>query len=172
MGQINNFMGKFSLAICLSLVMAMSGICYAENIVTSHSGIVFPLLAPRLSSGYGLRNHPIKKVIKHHNGVDLAAPEKSHVRAIAGGMVVFAGELKGYGKIVTIKHPDDYISIYGHLSSISVVVGEVLSSGTLIGRVGSTGHVTGPHLHFEWRKGSRSIDPLKVFPDLAKEPVG
>lgn len=172
MSDINNFIRLFKTPIRLCLILAMGGVCLAENLVTSQSGIVFPLLAPKLTSGYGLRNHPIKRVVKHHNGLDLAAPEKSHVRAIAGGMVVFAGELRGYGKIVTIKHADDYISIYGHLSSISVSVGQVLSSGTLIGRVGSTGQVTGPHLHFEWRKGNRSIDPLKVFPDIAKEPVG
>ena len=167
-----NIFGKSRVVLVLAILLAPVSNCLAENLVTSQSGIVFPLLAPRLSSGYGLRNHPIKKAIKHHNGVDLAAPEKSHVRAIAGGMVVFAGYLGGYGKVVTIKHADDYISLYGHLSSINVIVGQVISAGTLVGRVGSTGNVTGPHLHFEWRKGNRSINPLKVFPDLAKEPVG
>ncbi len=144
----------------------------AESLLTSTSGIVFPLLAPRISSGYGYRSHPIKKARKHHNGVDLAAPEKSHVRAITDGMVVYAGNLGGYGKVVTIKHQDDHISLYGHLSSIEVVVGQLVTAGALVGRVGSTGNVTGPHLHFEWRKGRKSINPLKVFPDLAKEPVG
>lgn len=169
MGIINNQITRF---FCIAVIATLSSYSYADNQIASQSGIVFPLLAPRLSSGYGIRNHPIKKVIKHHNGVDLAAPEKSHVRAIASGMVVFAGELRGYGKVVTIKHPDDYISLYGHLSSIDVEVGQVISSGTLVGRVGSTGHVTGPHLHFEWRKGGKSINPLKVFPALAIEPVG
>lgn len=172
MGRNIHIFGKSKILVTLVVMLSMVGNCIAENLITTQSGIVFPLLAPRLSSGYGYRNHPIKKAVKHHNGVDLAAPSKSHVRAISGGMVVFAGKLGGYGKIVTIKHADDYISIYGHLSTISVVVGQVISAGTLIGRVGSTGNVTGPHLHFEWRKGSKSIDPLKVFPDLAKEPVG
>jgi murein DD-endopeptidase MepM/ murein hydrolase activator NlpD len=135
-------------------------------------GVVFPVLAPRLSSGYGPRNHPIRKMVRHHKGVDLAAPTQSHVRSIAEGLVVFAGELPGYGKVVTIKHDGDYISLYGHLDSYTAIVGQKLPAGTIIGRVGSTGMATGPHLHFEWRKGNKSIDPLEVFPDLASEPVG
>lgn len=161
---------KISINLLFTLLVSSSA--WAENIVMSQSGVVFPLLAPKLSSNYGLRNHPIHKAIKHHNGVDLAAPKKSHVRVVAGGMVVFAGELRGYGKVVTVKHEGGYISLYGHLNSIDVSVGQVIASGTIIGRVGATGRVTGPHLHFEWRKGSKPINPLKVFPDLATEPVG
>jgi murein DD-endopeptidase MepM/ murein hydrolase activator NlpD len=156
----------------LVILMLFSVNCLAENLVTSQPGVVFPLLAPKLSSGFGPRNHPIKRAVRHHHGVDLAAPEKSHVRSILSGIVIFAGDLNGYGKVVTVKHGDDNISLYGHLSSINVIVGQTVNSGAVIGRVGSTGMVTGPHLHFEWRKGRRSINPLKVFPDLATEPVG
>ncbi len=109
MGRYNNKFNLSKILVAVVLIVGMVGSCLAENLITTQSGIVFPLLAPRLSSGYGYRNHPIKKAIKHHNGVDLAAPSKSHVRAIAGGMIVYAGTLGGYGKIVTIKHADEYV---------------------------------------------------------------
>jgi murein DD-endopeptidase MepM/ murein hydrolase activator NlpD len=138
---------------------------------SAHS-IVFPLMAPRISSTFGSRNHPVRKVHRHHNGIDLAAPENSHVRAVAAGLVVFADEYAGYGKLVTIKHQDGYISLYGHLNDIRVNPGKRVNPGDIIGRVGSTGLATGPHLHFEWRKNGKSIDPLKVFPALAKDATG
>ena len=143
-----------------------------ESITSASSTIIFPLLFPKLSSKYGSRLHPIKKIVKHHGGVDLAAPEKSHVRAIMAGRVVFAGTLPGYGKIVTVEHSSGEYSLYGHLSEILLGVGTKVDAGTLIGRVGSTGSATGPHLHFEWRENGKLIDPLKKFPSLASDPVG
>jgi murein DD-endopeptidase MepM/ murein hydrolase activator NlpD len=129
--------------------------------------IVFPLIAPRVSSGFGQRIHPIRKFSMQHQGVDLAAPENSHVRAILPGTVVFAGKYAGYGNLVTIEHVRGYASMYAHLSEIKVQVGQHVEAGALIGRVGSTGLATGPHLHFEWRHNGRAMDPLKVFPALA-----
>lgn len=130
--------------------------------------IVFPIIAPRVSSHFGLRVHPIRKFSTKHQGVDLAAPENSHVRAILEGRVVFAGPYAGYGNLVTIDHGHGYVSLYGHLSEIKVVVGAKIPAGTLIGRVGSSGMATGPHLHFEWRKDGKAQDPLRVFPSLAE----
>ena len=134
--------------------------------------VVFPIMAPRLSSGYGKRTHPIYHSTRHHKGVDLAAPENAHVRAIATGTVVFADEYGGYGKLVTVKHKAGYSSLYGHLSEIRVNPGERIKAGDIVGRVGSTGNVTGPHLHFEWRHQGEPIDPLTVFPALAAEAEG
>jgi murein DD-endopeptidase MepM/ murein hydrolase activator NlpD len=134
--------------------------------------VVFPIMAPRLSSGYGSRKHPVFKSVRHHNGVDLAAPENSHVRAILPGVVIFADTHGGYGKLVTVKHKNGYSSLYGHLSEIRVNPGERIKAGDIIGRVGTTGKVTGPHLHFEWRKNGEPIDPLKVFPALAADAEG
>ena len=129
--------------------------------------IVFPIIAPRLSSKFGMRVHPIRKFSRAHQGVDLAVPENSHVRAILGGRVVFAGDHAGYGKLITIDHGKGYASLYGHLSEIDVCLGQELQPGTLIGRVGATGAATGPHLHFEWRKAGKPLNPLKIFPSLA-----
>lgn len=134
--------------------------------------IVFPLLAPRMTSDFGTRKHPIFRRSKHHSGIDLAAPENSHVRAIAQGIVVFAGEHGGYGKLITIAHEDGFVSLYGHLNEMKVGVGKRVRAGDIIGRVGSTGWSTGDHLHFEWRKDGEALDPLEVFPYLAQEAEG
>lgn len=134
--------------------------------------IVFPLMGPKLSSKYGLRIHPVRKLVRHHGGVDLAAPEKSHVRAVAAGRVIFAGEYAGFGKLVTIRHDGQRVSLYGHLSEVLVNTGDKIEAGKIIGRVGSTGLATGPHLHFEWRVDGDAVDPLKVFPSLAKAAMG
>ena len=153
-------------------VFLMTTSALADTIAKLNSTIVFPLLAPRLSSNYGTRKHPIFKVVKHHSGLDLAAPEKSHVRVVADGTVIFAGTLPGYGKVVSVSHSDKFVSLYGHLSEVSVETGAQISAGTIIGRVGSTGHATGPHLHFEWRKEGRPLNPLAVFPEIAADPLG
>jgi murein DD-endopeptidase MepM/ murein hydrolase activator NlpD len=158
------------------IVLLISGVPYqgsaSEFLQLSSHSFVYPLLAPRISSSYGPRIHPIKKSKKHHSGVDLAAPEKSHVRAVMTGRVVFAGPLGGYGNMVSIKHEGEKLSLYGHLSKINVKVGDVIEAGTILGLVGSTGSATGPHLHFEWRENGKPLDPLKIFPHLAAEPLG
>ena len=136
------------------------------------SSVVFPILNPRLSSKFGKRHHPVRKTRRHHNGVDLAAPENSHVRAIASGRVIFADTYSGFGKLVTIDHGGGYVSMYGHLSEIRINIGENVKAGDLIGRVGSTGLATGPHLHFEWRKDGKPLDPLKAFPFFTAEAEG
>lgn len=134
--------------------------------------IVFPLMAPQLSSQFGERKHPIYKSHKHHDGVDLAAPSNSHVRSVFGGKVVYAGDYKGYGKLVTISHGEGFTSLYGHLNEMLVNPGDTVKAGEIIGRVGSTGASTGPHLHFEWRHFGKAINPLKVFPSLAAKAEG
>jgi len=161
------------------VVVAFFLICCAIPVSASDSlrgdisdVIVFPLQTPRLSSTYGMRRHPIRKIARHHSGVDLAAPKKSHVRSIAEGYVIFSGTLPGYGKTVSIRHSDQHVSLYGHLNSMSVKVGQRIPAGKVIGRVGSTGMATGPHLHFEWRQDGKAINPLKFFPNLTKKPQG
>ena len=139
-----------------------------QNAVNGGFSIVFPIMAPRVSSGYGIRIHPIRKFSRLHRGVDLAAPENSHVRVVAEGRVVFAGDYAGFGKLVTVEHRDGYTSLYGHLAEITVNAGDKIPAGALIGRVGSTGLATGPHLHFEWRHDGTPLDPLKAFPLLAE----
>ena len=136
------------------------------------SNVVFPLVSARLSSPFGKRVHPVKKVVAHHQGVDLAAPSYAHVRSMASGQVIFAGTHGGYGKLVTIRHNNGYMSLYGHLDEISVNLGDRLSAGQILGRVGSSGLATGPHLHFEVRRQGKPVDPLKLFPELSKKAEG
>ena len=155
-----------------TLVAAGAESLAALPAILSSSPVVFPLMSPRLSSTFGPRKHPVRKVHRHHNGVDLAAPENSHVRSVLPGRVVFSDTYAGFGKLVTIEHAEGIVSLYGHLNEILVNPGQEVASGELIGRVGSTGLATGPHLHFEWRKNGTAVDPLTVFPNLAKQAQG
>lgn len=153
------------LALCFAVLLdGAPGVCQEPQ----RTAIVFPIIAPRVSSKFGRRIHPIRKFSLQHRGVDLAAPENSHVRSILAGRVVFAGTHAGYGKLVTIDHGKGYASLYAHLSEIKVEIGQEIAAGTLLGRVGSSGAATGPHLHFEWRRSGEALDPLRVFPSLAE----
>jgi murein DD-endopeptidase MepM/ murein hydrolase activator NlpD len=161
-------------SICTATVVLLlvDGSLAALPAVLSSGPVVFPLMAPKISSKYGKRNHPVRKVSRHHSGIDLASPRGAHVRAVLEGLVVFADEYKGFGKLVTVQHTDGYTSLYGHLDEIRVEPGDKVSAGQIVGRVGSTGLATGPHLHFEWRHHHEAIDPLKVFPELATKADG
>lgn len=104
----------------------------------------------RVSSSYGLRYHPVYKRKIFHSGTDIPMPIGTPVVPSRSGTVVFAGWKGGYGNVVEVRHKDGSATRYGHLSRISVKVGEtVQKSRTLLGKVGSTGVSTGPHLHFE-----------------------
>lgn len=120
-------------------------------------------LGGRFSSYYGTRRHPIFNVNSFHNGVDIAAPQGTMVGAAADGVVVETGWMGGYGKAVIICHSDGFRTLYGHLNSITTVPGRQVKAGSLIGRVGSTGLSTGPHLHFTLWQGNRLINPLKIL---------
>ncbi|MCB0358087.1 MAG: M23 family metallopeptidase [Bdellovibrionales bacterium] len=164
---------KLWLALTIGVAVLVVGTSFSPAFADPISNsVVFPVMAPRLTSSFGMRNHPVRKRVRHHSGVDLAAPMGSHVRAISGGRVVFAGNYGGYGKLVTVLHRGGYSSLYGHLSDILVNVGQTLRPGDIVGRVGQSGLATGPHLHFEWRKDGRPLDPLKTFPELAADAEG
>ncbi len=119
-----------------------------------------PVEGVRLTSGYGMRNHPILRQRRRHNGVDLAAPRGTPVYATADGRVDQAEWYGSYGNYVRIEHGGDLHTRYAHLSSYTVVPGDVVRKGDLIGYIGSTGRSTGPHLHYEVRIGEESVDPL------------
>ena len=91
--------------------------------------------------------------------MDIAAAEGDAVRACWGGRVVFAGVKGGYGKVVEVEHPGGWMSVYGHLRNYSVQEGDSVATGGKIAEVGSTGRATGPHLHFELRRGEATVDP-------------
>jgi len=114
-------------------------------------------LEGRLTSQYGMRWG------RMHAGIDIAGAPGRTVRAAGQGMVSFAGRNAGYGLMVEILHPDGYRTRYAHLSQIWVRRGDLVETGEPVGPVGNTGRSTGPHLHFELRKGRRHVDPLPLF---------
>ena len=119
-----------------------------------------------VSSRFGLRVHPITGQTKSHTGIDIASNQGTAVYASDGGTVTLAGWNGGYGNCIMIDHGNGYVTLYGHLSSISVSVGQTVSQGATIGAVGSTGNSTGPHLHFEVLKNGTRIDPEQFFSGL------
>ncbi|HOP63504.1 MAG TPA: M23 family metallopeptidase [Spirochaetota bacterium] len=120
-------------------------------------------LGGRLSSFFGNRRHPIFRRKKFHNGLDIAAPRGTLIGAARGGVVVATGWNGGYGKAVIIDHGDGYRTLYGHMSVIYAKPGQKVKAGKVIGRVGSTGLSTGPHLHFTiWHNG-RLINPMDIL---------
>jgi murein DD-endopeptidase MepM/ murein hydrolase activator NlpD len=118
----------------------------------------------RASSGYGMRNDPIKHAEINHPGFDLAAPTGTPVTAAAGGTVVHAGPAGTYGNLVTIRHDNGFETRYAHLSAVDIKEGARVEPGQLIGKVGTTGYSTGPHLHFEVRHDGQAIDPAPLLP--------
>jgi len=124
------------------------------------SGCAIPRLPleTEVSSPFGLRRTGFFPSL--HHGVDLRAPEGTPVRTMYPGRVRFAGWMTGYGNVIWIDHRGDLVTAYAHLSSIQVATGETVASGAIIGLSGSTGNVTGPHLHFEVWKAGRPVDPI------------
>jgi len=114
----------------------------------------------RISSGFGMRFHPIRRIYKLHTGVDIATPIGTPVHASGSGTVISAGWLGAYGNAVIIDHGGGVSTLYGHCSSLNVSVGRTVSKGQVIARSGSTGFSTGPHVHFEKRINGRPVSPL------------
>jgi murein DD-endopeptidase MepM/ murein hydrolase activator NlpD len=115
----------------------------------------------RISSRFGNRYHPLLKRTRFHEGLDIAKPWGTPVYPARSGRVVEAGWSEGYGQLIVIRHSDGGSTRYGHLSKIYVKVGQIVQRGkTMIGRVGSTGLSTGPHLHFEVRdRNGKPVNP-------------
>jgi len=120
-----------------------------------------PVDATRISSGFGMRRHPLLGYSRMHQGIDFAAPTGTAVVAAGDGIVSEAGWSGGYGRVIQIRHAAGWSSQYGHLSALSVARGQTVHQGQLIGRVGSTGLSTGPHLHFELRQAGKPVDPAR-----------
>jgi murein DD-endopeptidase MepM/ murein hydrolase activator NlpD len=131
-----------------------------------------PLQFSRISSGFSMRVHPISGKWKAHKGIDYAASTGTPIRAVADGVVDFAGKQGGYGNQVILKHWSNYSTAYAHMSRFAPGVrrGTKVSQGQVIGYVGSTGWSTGPHLHYEFRVAGQAKDPNK-FKSLAQQPL-
>jgi len=115
------------------------------------------------TSGFGMRVDPFLHVPAMHTGLDFRGDTGEAIRATAAGTVTHTGWSGGYGKMVEIDHGNGLSTRYGHLSSIDVEVGHSVRSGQIIGRMGSTGRSTGPHLHYETRIGGEAVDPQRFL---------
>jgi len=123
-----------------------------------------PLRHVRITSKFTLRRfHPILKRYRPHHGTDFGARKGTPLLSIYSGKVIFAGWMGGYGKVVKIKHPMGFESLYAHQTRIKVKKGQKVTKGQIIGYVGSTGRSTGPHLHFGLKKNKKWVNPMKYL---------
>ncbi|MDE3089125.1 MAG: M23 family metallopeptidase [Chloroflexota bacterium] len=141
---------------------------YIPRVVNAYSGPI-PESAARGTGNFGwpVSGHITQKFWSHHPGIDIGAPKGTPIYAADSGYVVVAGwdqERVSYGFMILINHGNGYITRYGHLSSFNVEVGDSVKKGQLIGRVGSTGNSTGPHLHFEIIKDGVRRNPFSFLP--------
>lgn len=130
-----------------------------------------PMEFSRVTSGFKMRFHPILQTWRAHLGVDYGAPTGTPVRSIGDGIVDFAGVQNGFGNVVMVKHRGESMTVYAHLSRISVRKGQSIAQGQNLGAVGQTGWATGPHLHFEFRVNGQQRDPLTMARQSESVPV-
>ena len=116
-----------------------------------------------ISSPFGERIHPISGKQSFHKGIDIPAPQDTDILACDDGIVLFSGVMNGYGNVVKLKHFDDKITLYAHNNSNIVEEGDIIKSGQVIAKVGTTGNSTGNHLHFETIINEQNINPIKVI---------
>lgn len=128
------------------------------------SGVSIPSLMPvanyRMSSSFGMRDHPISGGRRAHKGIDLAAPTGTPIRASADGIISKAKWFGGYGLFIAIEHGGSIQTRYGHMSRLNVAEGQRVAKGDVIGFVGTTGRSTGPHLHYEVRINGEAVNPV------------
>jgi len=127
-----------------------------------------PITKGWLSSYFGVRKDPFSGKPALHKGVDFAGSENADIIATASGVVSWASERYGYGQLIEINHGGGYKTRYGHNKTIKVSVGDVVTKGQVIAKMGSTGRSTGPHVHYEILRNNRQIDPKKYVYRKAK----
>lgn len=120
---------------------------------------LMPVSARAMTSGFGMRQHPILGTLRAHSGVDLAASYGSPIVATSDGVVNTANWAGGYGLLVALDHGGGLQTRYGHMSQLAVAPGQLVRKGEVIGYVGSTGRSTGPHLHYEIRVNGQAVNP-------------
>jgi len=133
-----------------------------------------PVSGARLTSGFGMRRHPLLGYSKMHAGVDFGAPQGTPIRAAGSGVVQIAGRHGAYGITVEIKHNDKYETLYAHMSKLAAGIrrGAKVNQGQIIGYVGSTGRSTGPHLHYEVHVNNRPVNPTRIKAAGGKQLAG
>jgi murein DD-endopeptidase MepM/ murein hydrolase activator NlpD len=143
----------------------------AEGRSLKKAFLLNPLEFSRVSSGFSeARLHPIMRDWRAHRGVDFSAPVGTRVRAAAEGVVEFAGQQRGYGNVIIIRHANQKSTLYAHLQDFATGIrtGARVDQGDVIGAVGMSGWSTGPHLHYELRIAGEHVDPLKIAPTEAR----
>lgn len=145
------------------LVVARGPVAVPASASNRAPEFIWPLQGP-VTSPFGWRNHPVTGNRHFHEGIDIAAPQGTLVRAGADGVVITAGWLGAFGRSVVIDHGGGYTTWYGHNSQLLVTVGERVRQGQEIAKVGATGVATGPHLDFRIKIGDRVVDPTNYLP--------
>jgi lipoprotein NlpD len=133
---------------------------YSNQIRTYRGRFIWPV-SGRLTSPFGMRNG------RRHDGIDIAAPSGTPIKAAAAGRVVFSGSMRGYGKLILVRHKDNMFTAYSHNRSNKVKKGQNVKQGQTIAKVGRTGRASGNHLHFEIRHGQTARNPLFFLPARA-----
>lgn len=123
--------------------------------------VISPVKKPVVSSGFGIRRHPVYKVRKFHTGIDMPKAKGTPVYAAGNGVVIRKGYNSGYGYFIEIEHAGGFYSFYAHLSRTLVSTGDSVQIGKYIACVGNSGLTTGCHLHYEIRKGNRFLNPTE-----------
>jgi murein DD-endopeptidase MepM/ murein hydrolase activator NlpD len=138
----------------------------------SNTPSIWPVAGTSARSGFGVRRNPFGgRSTEFHKGQDISAPMGTPVIATADGTVTIAGWQRGYGQVVYVDHGNGLSTRYGHLSRIDVLEGQTVTRGQLLGRVGSTGRSTGPHLHYEVRVDGQPTNPMRYLPQLQITPA-
>ena len=150
--------GQLVLAPATKVASVPSAATYRPSSVSIPSRM--PVNGAALTSGYGMRIHPVLGGRRAHKGVDLAEPVGSPVYATADGMVSRADWFSSYGLFISLEHGGNIQTRYGHLSRLNVAAGQTVHKGDLIGYVGTTGRSTGPHLHYEVRIAGVAVNPV------------
>lgn len=130
--------------------------------VTASRSYRWPVVG-KINSPFGWRRHPITRRRDFHTGIDIKAPRGRAIKVSKTGRVEYAGWMGGYGRVVVVRHNDGYSTLYAHCTSLSVRRGQAVSQGQTIATVGASGRATGPHLHFEIRRGNTPVNPLKLL---------
>ena len=140
-----------------------NGEFFRSNGESARKGLMrTPVDGARLTSGFGMRFHPLLAFSRMHQGVDFGAPSGSPIMAAASGTVIYAAPHGGHGNYVKLRHNADLTTAYAHMSRFAVKSGQRVSQGQVIGYVGSTGLSTGPHLHYEiWLRG-KPVSPIQL----------
>jgi murein DD-endopeptidase MepM/ murein hydrolase activator NlpD len=133
---------------------------------------LMPVDAPAMTSGFGMRVHPILGVRRGHKGIDLASPTGTPIHAAADGVISRADWFSSYGLYVSIEHGGQIETRYGHMSRLNVAAGQMVHKGDIIGYVGTTGRSTGPHLHYEVRIAGQAVNPVPYLQGTAAPGAG